>query len=157
MVNWDWSQGDKPEEKFKLMEQTLKQSKREEYVVSDDYVSIAGRHSASWTFAGRHSAGGTYASWTFANQKRYRPRHVLWTGESACKTIKMHFFFKKQPFLNCRLLRNGSFFRKVTFHILNVKRVILQLLFRSFYRIWRLRFLIRRQSRPDIFFLKRRK
>ena len=44
-------------------------------------------------------------------------------------------FFKNQPFLNRRLLRNGSFLRKVTFHIVNVKRVVLQLLFRSFYRI----------------------
>ena len=34
-------------------------------------------------------------------------------------------FFKKQPFLNRRLLRNGSFFRKVTLHIVNVKRVVL--------------------------------
>ena len=29
------------------------------------------------------------------------------------------------------------------------------MLFRSYYRIWRLQFLIRRQSRPDIFFCKR--
>ena len=34
-------------------------------------------------------------------------------------------FFKKQPFLNRRLLRNSPFLRKVTFHILNVKRVVL--------------------------------
>ena len=34
-------------------------------------------------------------------------------------------FFKKQPFLNRQLLRNGSFLRKVTFHIVNVKRVVL--------------------------------
>ena len=34
-------------------------------------------------------------------------------------------FFKKQPFLNRRLLRNGLFFRNVTFHMVNVKRVVL--------------------------------
>ena len=44
--------------------------------------------------------------------------------------------------------------RKVTLHIVNVKRVVLWLLFRSNVCIWRLRFLIRRQSRPDIFFEK---
>ena len=36
------------------------------------------------------------------------------------------------------------------FHIVNVKRVVLSLLFRSYHRIWRLQFLIRRQSWPDI-------
>ena len=35
-------------------------------------------------------------------------------------------------------------------HMVNVKRVLLSLLFRSYHRIWRLRFLIRRQSWPDI-------
>ena len=44
--------------------------------------------------------------------------------KSLNKKIKM-FFFKKQPFLNRRLLRNGTFLRKVTFHIVNVKRVVL--------------------------------
>ena len=28
------------------------------------------------------------ASWTFTNRERYWPRHVLWTGESACSSIK---------------------------------------------------------------------
>ena len=36
------------------------------------------------------------------------------------------------------------------FHIVNVKRVVLSLLFRSYHRIWRLQFLIRRQSWLDI-------
>ena len=36
--------------------------------------------------------------------------------------------------------------------MVNVKRVVLKLLFWSYYRIRRLRFLIRRQSRPAFFF-----
>ena len=59
MVNWDWSQRDKLEGKFKFMGGHWNKAQIEEYVVLDDYVSIAGRHSASWTFAGGHSAGGT--------------------------------------------------------------------------------------------------
>ena len=47
------------EGKFKFMGGHWNEAQIEEYVVSDDYVSIAGRHSASWTFAGGHSAGGT--------------------------------------------------------------------------------------------------
>ena len=47
-------------------------------------------------FAGRHSAGGTYASWTFANLEGYRPRHVLWTGESACSNINLVTFILQQ-------------------------------------------------------------
>ena len=39
--------------------------------------------------------------------------------------LKVRKAFKKGPFLNRLLLRNGSFFfRKVTFHMLNVKRVL---------------------------------
>ena len=37
----------------------------------------------------------------------------------------LFFFKKKAPFLNRQLLRNGSFIRKVTFHMVNVKRVVL--------------------------------
>ena len=69
------------------------------------------------------------------------------------KKIKTDFY-QKSTFFYCRLLRNSSFLRKVTFHMVNVKRVVLYLLFKSYYRIWRLRFLIRRQSRPA-FFCKR--
>ena len=52
--------------------------------------------------------------------------------KSLNRKIKIDFFRKTT---NRRLLRNGSFLRKVTFHIVNVKRVVLQLLFRSFHRI----------------------
>ena len=45
--------------------------------------------------------------------------------KSLNKKNKIDFFSKKQPFLNRRLLRNASFLRKVTFHIVNVKRVVL--------------------------------
>ena len=34
-------------------------------------------------------------------------------------------FSKKVPFLNRQLLINGSFLKKVTFHMVNVKRVVL--------------------------------
>ena len=67
------------------------------------------------------------------------------------KKIKTDFFSKKQPFLNRRLLRNGSFFNIVMFHMVNVKRVVLSLLFRSYHRIRRLQFLIRWQSRTVLF------
>ena len=50
------------------------------------------------------------------------------------KKIKTDFL-KKVPFLNRRLLINGSFLRKVTFHMVNVKIVVLSLLFWSDYRI----------------------
>ena len=36
-------------------------------------------------------------------------------------------------------------------HMLNVKIIVLWLLFWSYYRIWRLQFLIRRQSRTGFF------
>ena len=42
---------------------------------------------------------------------------------------KNGLFSKKQPFLNRRLLRNGSFFNIVMFHMVNAKRVVLSLLF----------------------------
>ena len=45
------------------------------------------------------------------------------------KKIKTDFFREKVPFLNRRLLRNGSFLSIVMFHMINVKRVVLQLLF----------------------------
>ena len=38
---------------------------------------------------------------------------------------KNALFFKKQPFLNRRLLRNGSFLSRVTFQMVNVKRVVI--------------------------------
>ena len=40
------------------------------------------------------------------------------------KKIKTDFF-QKVPFLNRRLLINGSFLSIVTFHLVNVKRVVL--------------------------------
>ena len=45
--------------------------------------------------------------------------------------------------------------RKVMFHMVNVKRVVLWLLFRSYYRIWHLWILIRRHSQTRYFYCKR--
>ena len=60
--------------------------------------------------------------------------------QNFCKKSQFLFFFKlflhtffakkglfatRPPFLNRPLLINGSFFRKVTFHMINVKRVVL--------------------------------
>ena len=38
---------------------------------------------------------------------------------------KNRTFFKKQSFLNRRLLRNGSFFSIIMFYMINVGRVVL--------------------------------
>ena len=35
------------------------------------------------------------------------------------KSVQYRIFREKVPFLNCRLLRNGSFLRKVTFQMVN--------------------------------------
>ena len=57
-------------------------------------------------------------------------------AKSVQKSLKKKLtFFKKQPFLNRRLLRNGSFLNIVMFDMVNVKRVVLSFLFRSYHRI----------------------
>ena len=58
------------------------------------------------------------------------------------------------PFLNRRLLINGSFLSIVTFHMVNVKRVVLWLLFRPYNCILHPRFRIRCQSHTVFFYCK---
>ena len=71
---------------------------------------------------------------------------------------KKHFFSLRfatwPPFLNHRLLINGSFSRIVTFHMVNVKRVVLWLLFRPYGCILHPRFIMCRQSHTGFFYCK---
>ena len=60
-------------------------------------------------------------------------------AEKTFFSFDLHTFCQKQtfcytwpPFLNRRLLINGSFSRIITFHMANVKRVVLWLLFRPY-------------------------
>ena len=70
---------------------------------------------------------------------------------------KNRLFATWPPFLNRRLLINGSFSRIVTFHMINVKRVVLWLLFWPYGCVLHSRFIIRRQSHTGFFLLQRRK
>ena len=67
---------------------------------------------------------------------------------------KNWLFATRPPFLNRRLLINGPFSRIVTFHMINVKRVVLWLLFRPYGCILHPRFIIRRQSHTGFFYCK---
>ena len=58
------------------------------------------------------------------------------------------------PFLNRWLLIHCSFSRIVTFQMINVKRVVLKLLFRPFCCIFHPRFIIGRQSHTGFFYCK---
>ena len=68
--------------------------------------------------------------------------------------VKNRLFATQLPFLNRRLLTNGSFSRTVTFHMVSVKRVVLWLLFIPYGCILHPRFIIRRQSHTGFFIAK---
>ena len=139
MVNWDWSQGDKPKGKSEFWGEHWNEAKEKSML----FRMIMFQLRVAIPPVGLMPVELLPIE-SVTDQDMFFEQ-----GNRLVRKIKLPFF-KKQPFLNRRLLRNGSFFRKVTFHIVNVKRVVLQLLFRLFYRIWRLRFLIHRQNRPDI-------
>ena len=93
--------------------------------------------------------------WVIGNSKK-----VLFPGKSVsifslsyfCTLFSKNWLFAtRPPFLNRWYLINGSFLSRVTFHMVNVKRVVLYLLFWSNVCIWRLRFLIHWQSRTVLF------
>ena len=93
--------------------------------------------------------------WVIGNSKK-----VLFPGKSVFIFLLSYFctlfsknwlFATRPPFLNRWYLINGSFLSRVTFHMVNVKRVVLKLLIWSNVCIWRLRFLIRPQSQTVLF------
>ena len=67
--------------------------KIEEYLyvmeAKNDYVSIAGRHSAGGNLIASMIFFLVPTRKFFSIFERYRPRHVLWTGESACTRYKV--------------------------------------------------------------------